>query len=121
MLSAQKLSEFSEVPAEYLKQLEEFMTSSKREVMQKAFDDYEAQFKAGAYGDEEFATILKTSNEMLKNKMKASPYFLDYLKGLDSKIGTMYWMESWQIFKTESLNLLSHFLHFLNTSSPIEP
>ena len=79
---AQRLSEFSEVPEEYLKQLGEFMTSSKRDVMKKAFKTYEEEFKKGTYNDEEFLTILKTSNAMLQQKMNASPFFLNYLKGL---------------------------------------
>ena len=76
---AQRLSEFSEVPAEYLKQLGEFMTSSKRKVMEESFRDYEKQFKAGVFNEEDFAIILKTSNMMLQQKMKAAPFFKSYL------------------------------------------
>lgn len=81
-LNAQKLSEFSESPTEYLSQLKEFMTLSKQKKMVQAYEDYEKQFKSGLFSDEEFKTIVATSNAMLKLKMKASPYFLNYLKAL---------------------------------------
>ena len=43
-LNAQKLSEFSSVPSEYMEQLKTFMTSSKQKKMVEAYEAYEAQF-----------------------------------------------------------------------------
>jgi len=82
LLNAQKLSEFSAVPSEYMEQLKTFMTSSKQKKMEEAYKAYEAQFKAGIFNDEEFNQLVKTSNGMLLNKMRPSPYFLDYLSAL---------------------------------------
>jgi len=82
LLNGQKLSEFSTVPSEYMEQLKTFMTSSKQKKMQEAFDNYEGQFKAGIFSDDEFNQLVKTSNAMLLNKMRPSPYFIDYLAAL---------------------------------------
>ncbi|MEL6865191.1 MAG: hypothetical protein AAFP19_12260 [Bacteroidota bacterium] len=81
-LSAQSLDQFSEDRVEFIKQMETFMTSSKRSVMEDIYEDFEKQFKGGLFTDEEFVEILQTSNAMLKQKMKASPYFSNYLKCL---------------------------------------
>ena len=81
-LNAQKLSEFSAVPSEYMEQLKTFMTSNKQKKMVEAYQAYEAQFKAGLFSDDEFNQLVKTSNAMLLNKMRPSPYFIDYLSAL---------------------------------------
>jgi len=82
LMNAQKLSEFSAVPTEYMEQLKTFMTSSKQKKMEEAYKVYEEQFKAGIFSDDEFNQLVKTSNAMLLNKMRPSPYFLDYLAAL---------------------------------------
>ena len=78
----QRLTEFSTTPSKYLKELEDFMTSSKRKVMEETFEAFEDQFEGGAYLEEEIITIIETSNAMLKQKMTASPYFSSYLETL---------------------------------------
>ena len=82
LLNAQKISEFSAVPSEYMEQLKTFMTTSKQKKMEEAYKAYEGQFKAGIFNDEEFNQLVKTSNAMLLNKMRPSPYFIDYLSAL---------------------------------------
>ncbi len=77
-----KITEFSEDTNEFITQMETFMTSSKRKVMEELFEDFEKQFKGGAYTEEEFKLIHQTSNAMLGQKMKSSPYFSEYLKTL---------------------------------------
>ncbi|MEM9921234.1 MAG: hypothetical protein AAF990_24245 [Bacteroidota bacterium] len=79
---AQSLDAFSENQTEFLDQLEKLMTASKRTVLEEVFKDFESQFKGGLFTDEQFSQILLTSNAMLKQKMKASPYFSNYLKCL---------------------------------------
>ncbi len=79
---AQRLTEFSADQSEYLKQLEDFMTASKRKDMEKLFKQYKKQLEGGVFTEEEFLTIHSTSNKMLVQKMTANPYFTNYLKGL---------------------------------------
>ena len=81
-LSAQKLTEFSENRSEFVKQMETFMTSSKRKVMQEVYEAFEEQFTGGAFTEEEFVLLRTTCNAMLGQKMSASPYFSNYLKSL---------------------------------------
>ncbi len=78
----QRLTEFSPTQAEYLKELETFMTSSKRKVMEEVFKAYKKQIEGGAFTEEEFQVIHQTSNAMLGQKMTANPYFRSYLETL---------------------------------------
>ena len=64
---------------EYLEKLKIFMTQSKQEAMLKVYDDYEALFNTGKFNDTEFEATLEILNQMHTNKLKASPYFKDYL------------------------------------------
>jgi len=82
VLQAQALDQFSENPKEYLDQLEELMTASKRDVMEDLFKEYKKNVEGGAYTEDELKIIIQTSNAMLGQKMKASPYFSDYLTSL---------------------------------------
>ncbi len=82
LLKAQRLEQFSENSGEYITQLETFMTSSKREVMEKAFKEFNTAFSGGSFDEDEKKIIIETSNLMLKQKMTASPYFQNYLNGL---------------------------------------
>ncbi len=79
---AQKLDTLSTSRDLYVKQLETFMTSSKRQVMEKLFGEYKKYFSSGVFTDEEFDQIVATSNLMLGQKMKASPHFSNYLTAL---------------------------------------
>jgi hypothetical protein len=79
---SQRLTEFSATQDEYMKELETFMTSSKRQVMEDVFEAFEKQFKGAAFTEEEFVIIHETSNAMLAQKMTASPYFSSYLETL---------------------------------------
>ncbi len=64
---------------EYLEKLKVFMTQSKQESMLNVYDNYEALFNNGKFNDEEFEATLEVLNQMHTNKLKASPYFKDYL------------------------------------------
>ncbi|MFT6021347.1 MAG: hypothetical protein ACJATF_000355 [Flavobacteriales bacterium] len=79
---AQKLDTISNNRDLYVKQLETFMTSSKRQVMEKLFSQYKKYLKSGVFTDEEFEQIVSTSNLMLRQKMRASPHFSNYLSAL---------------------------------------
>jgi len=81
-LSAQKLDSLSSNSDIFIKELETYMTSSKRKQMEDAFKEFEKYFKSGLFTDEEFAQIVKTTNLMLGQKMKPAPYFLGYTEAL---------------------------------------
>ncbi len=64
---------------EYLEKLKVFMTKSKQQAMLQVYSDYELLFNANKFDDAEFEATLGILNQMHTNKLKASPYFKDYL------------------------------------------
>lgn len=79
---AQRLEKFSEDRADFLSELEIFMTSSKRKVMIETYEDFVTVFNSGLFNEQEVKQIQKTANGMLAQRMTASPYFQQYLKAL---------------------------------------
>lgn len=82
LLIGQSLDSFSDNRGEFISELKDFMTASKRTMLEEIYDEFEKPFKSGVYTDEEFSTMLATTNRMLEFKMKASPQFKNYLKCL---------------------------------------
>ncbi len=81
-LEAQRLERFSDDYAEFLRQLEEYMTASKRKALEDAYTDFAKVFNSGSFDEEESKQILKTGNAMLEQRMTAGPYFENYLQAL---------------------------------------
>lgn len=81
-LQSQRLERFSEDHLEFMRQLEEYMTSSKRKALIEAYEEFEKVFNNGTYSEEEIQQILKTGNAMLAQRMVANPYFKNYLQAL---------------------------------------
>ncbi len=82
VLPAQRLAEFSNNSNTFIKELQGYMTASKRKSMEDIYNEFEKIFKSGRFNSDEVQQILKTSNAMLGQRMTASPYFSDYLRGL---------------------------------------
>lgn len=81
-LQAQRLEQFSEARAEFISQLQEYMTASKQPSMEDTYQEFEGVFKSGMFSEEEVDQILKTGNAMLAQRMTANPYFSTYLRAL---------------------------------------
>ncbi|MCB0565010.1 MAG: hypothetical protein KDD01_11600 [Phaeodactylibacter sp.] len=81
-LSGQRLEQFSDDHAEFMRQLEEYMTASKRQALEDAYKEFAQVFSSGMFNEEETKQILKTGNAMLAQRMLASPYFEHYLNAL---------------------------------------
>ncbi|MFK7979024.1 MAG: hypothetical protein AB8G86_03500, partial [Saprospiraceae bacterium] len=81
-LEAQRLESFSENQNQFFGELKDYMTSSKRKIMDEIFSEFGKRFKGGSFTVEEQDTIMSTCNRMLALKMTASPYFSDYLTSL---------------------------------------
>jgi len=82
VLQAQRLEQFSEARAEFISQLEQYMTASKQQSVENTYKEFEGIFKSGMFSDEEIDQILYTGNAMLARRMSANPYFHTYLAGL---------------------------------------
>jgi len=80
-LQGQKLEEFSTNKMEFYKELEDFMTVSKRKVMEETVEEFGSYFQAG-FDAAQQDTIISTCNKMLKIRLRASPYFKNYLTAL---------------------------------------
>lgn len=85
-LTGQRLERFSEDHKEFMRQLEEYMTASKRKVLEETYQEFEAVFNSGLFTEDQVKQILKTGNRMLDERMTAGPYFQSYLHAL-SQIG----------------------------------
>lgn len=81
---AQSLEKFEEEPEKFLEQLQEYMTASQRDALEDVFKDFEDRWRNQLFTEEEITQIISTSNGMLAHRMTASPYFLEYLKCLNS-------------------------------------
>jgi hypothetical protein len=81
-LTGQRLERFSDDQKEFMRQLEEYMTSSKRQVLEESFEEFQNVFESGLFTEEQIKQIVKTGNAMLEERMTAGPYFQNYLHAL---------------------------------------
>ncbi len=81
-VSGQRLERFSDDHAEFMRQLGDYMTASKRQALEDAYKEFAKVFNSGMFNGEEAQQILNTGNAMLGQRMVASPYFEHYLNAL---------------------------------------
>ncbi len=79
---AQRLEKFSDEPSEFMKELMEFMTSSKNQAMEDIYWNFDRAVKGNVFTTNELATIKKTADSMMAHRMTASHYFSNYLSAL---------------------------------------
>ncbi len=97
-LNAQKLEKFSEDPAAFMVELEDMMTASKNQRLEETFYNFQASFLGGNFSEEEKAGVIKTSNGMLANGLRANPHFNDFLGGLTAlknRPGAVELLQQW--------------------------
>ena len=82
VISAQRLEQFSDNQGEFSAQIKIFMTEGKQTAMEEVWKAFESSFSKGAFPEEEFQQILRSSNTMLSQRLAASPYFKSYLQAL---------------------------------------
>lgn len=76
---SQTLDSFSVDKTQFIKELEDFVTSSKRKEIEAIFEEFQVHFKGGRFTDSQFLKIHTLFNLMLDRKMRANPYFSQYL------------------------------------------
>lgn len=81
-VQAQRLERFSDNQGEYLNQMKNFMTEGKQTALEATYKEFEKAFSGGAFPDEEFQQILRSSNTMIGLRLGASPHYNAYLKAL---------------------------------------
>ena len=77
-----RLSEFSADRQEFIGELQEYMTSSRRKEVEEAFAEFESVLKGGMFNEEEVEMVREMGNLMLEKRMNPNPYFSVYLQGL---------------------------------------
>ncbi len=79
-VKAQRLEEFSADPAEFYKQLGDFMTSRNSKPLEEAFDGFGTLWNSGVFTESEKVQIHQTADLMLAQRMTANPDFKKYLQ-----------------------------------------
>ncbi len=80
-LFAQPIKEFSANKMELLTQLDGYTNASKRKDLEATFNTFKGV--VSAYNEAQFKEVHANLNTMLKQKMSANPFFLDYMKALN--------------------------------------
>lgn len=85
-LYAQQLKEFSTDNAQFIKQLEKFMTASNRKDVKAITETFKMHFNGGRFTDTQKAVIRSQCDLMLKKKMRANPYFSGFIRSINAII-----------------------------------
>ncbi len=80
----QSLKEFSDVPAEFMNQLDEHMNRYKNEKTETIFKTFKKNYEIGAYSKEQLGVIHTVCDTMLKFKLNVSPYFTKYIENINT-------------------------------------
>lgn len=84
---AQAPKSFSTDPAVFFKELKEFMELSNKKETEKLLDKFEIIWlETPKFSSEQMGIIMRTSNNMLKKRMKAFPDFTNYIQALQGFI-----------------------------------
>lgn len=81
---AQSISSFSTEPDAFMKELVDYMKSTKRDDDKEVVEKFEELVKNGQINGTQLTSIITTSNYMLKQKFRANPHFHDYLATLNT-------------------------------------
>lgn len=88
-VSAQRPEQFAVESPEFLSQLGAFMTSTKSELLEKTYKEFDGIFRAGSFSTIESERVVKTCNEMLTKRLSPNPHFQAYLNTLMAFKSTM--------------------------------
>src|SRR5262245_17995307 len=83
-LKAQVPARFSDAPNEFVDQLGQFMTASKRPDLEESFSVFKKTYKSGAWSEDDMKHIIVVSNVLRDQKLAPYPYFKNYLNALSA-------------------------------------
>ncbi|MEM9821315.1 MAG: hypothetical protein AAF985_09595, partial [Bacteroidota bacterium] len=81
-IAAKDINVFSGNTEAFIKELAVFAKQSNNKALITAFHTFEQKYKNGLFSNPEVERIIETSNLLIKNKIKANPFFKNYLLGL---------------------------------------
>ncbi len=85
---AQGLKSFTPDPVVFLSEMKSFLVETDKKEGEKIHEEFSIMWNGGKFNQEQQQSIYKTSNAMLKKRMKAFPDFKNYLNALVSFIGS---------------------------------
>ncbi|MBK5284142.1 MAG: hypothetical protein JJE25_01960 [Bacteroidia bacterium] len=81
-LHGQSIKEFTPNSVKYAEELKKFFEETASKQSAEILDDFIPLWKAGKFSSSEQDAIYRTSNQMMKRRMKAEPDFKNYLSAL---------------------------------------
>jgi len=81
-LLAQTPVRFSEAPNEFVDQLGQFMTASKRPDLEESFSVFKTTYRSGVFTEDDMKHIILVSNVLRDQKLAPFPYFKNYINAL---------------------------------------
>lgn len=83
-VKAQAPARFSDTPNEFVDQLGQFMTASKRPDLEESFSVFKKTYKSGMLSEDDMKHIIVVSNILREQKLAPYPYFKNYLNALSA-------------------------------------
>ena len=83
-VQAQAPPRFSETPGEFIDQLDQFMTASKRPDLEESFSVFKKAYKSGLWSEDDMKHIILVSNILRDQKLSPYPYFKNYLNAVSA-------------------------------------
>ncbi|MEL6276156.1 MAG: hypothetical protein AAFU03_13735, partial [Bacteroidota bacterium] len=83
LFSVNQLSGQAELPANYLDDLEEFMSASRNKNAEEAFSNFYGLFLSGAFTPEEQLRIAQTTSLMQERRVRSQKGFISYFHALE--------------------------------------
>jgi hypothetical protein len=107
-LLAQLPSKFSDKPEDFIKELGDFMTASKRPDLEEAYSVFKKYYKTGLVPPRKMVRIIKTANYLSEQKLSPFPYYKNYLNAVNAALvaSDTSLFENWHIFTENALSSL---------------
>lgn len=75
---------FPENPKDFVEQLGQFMTASKRPDMEESFSVFKGMYKTGRFSEAEMKSIIEVSNILSSQRLSPFPYYRDYINAVSA-------------------------------------
>jgi len=119
----QGLKSFSNEPSAFLSEMKSFLVETDKKEGEKIHESFALVWNGGSFSTEQQKSIIRTSNAMLKKRMKAFPDFKNYLNALMNFIGSSQSSESFTAWQASQDRLLlmpsKHFANYISSCNDL--
>ena len=84
----QNLEKFSEEKSKFLKELDNFVNAGKRKDIKAEYEQFKKHVEGGRFTDTQYVKIYEQCNLMLEKKMRANPYFTQFIKVINVTVSS---------------------------------